>query len=473
MKKSTEQFIKDSIRTHKDKYDYSLVVYDNAKTKVKIICPIHGTFEQIPNNHIRGAGCKKCAVHTQSNNQRLTLPQFITRSHEVHSNRYDYSLVEYTNIDTKVKIICPIHGTFEQIPYIHLKGHGCYSCRAGKISHTKTKSKEKFIIDATRIHGDRYDYSLVEYKGSDTKIDIICPVHGTFEQLPSNHLRFNNCPKCSNVGVSLQEQELQEWVSQYIEIETNNRSLIYPYELDIIIPSKKIAIEYNGLYWHSESAGKDQKYHLNKYNLCKEKGYRLIQIWENEWLLKKDIVKSILSSIIGIYERKIHGRKCEIRDVSSRDARIFYDSSHIQGFKGGKHKGLYYNNELVSLMTIDNTNELQRFANKTNTQVYGAFSKLLKSFEINGDLTTFSDLRYFTGDVYRNNGFEQVYTTKPNFYYFKGHDLQLHSRISFQKYKLQQKLESYDPDLTAYQNMLNNDYHRIWDCGNMKFVMVV
>jgi len=527
-KLTVDQFIEKARLIHGDRYDYSLVEYKNSRTKVKIICPIHGVFEQIPNNHINaGRGCNQCGIEKTANDKRLPVDQFIQKAREVHGDRYDYSLVEYKNNTTRIKIICPVHGIFEQKPSNHLDGHGCRKCSSFyttdqfiekakevhgdrydyslveyKDSQTKVKiicpihgvfkitpakhlfnkgcpkcSREEmskrmsddstvFIQKAREVHGDRYDYSLVEYKDSKIKVKIICSIHGVFEQIPNNHTQGQHCPKC-NGGTSIQEQNIQNWLSDYINIETNNKSVISPYELDIVIPSKKIAIEYNGLYWHSEQQGKNQTYHLNKHQLCEEAGYRLIQIWENEWAQKKDIVKSIILSAIGMYERKIGARQCKVEDIDSITARQFYDNNHIQGFHGGKHKGLLHKGELVSMMTIDITNNIQRFVNKINYQVIGAFSKLLKSFNINDTITTFSDLRYFTGDVYRKNGFMLKYITKPNYYYHRRNEF--YSRVSFQKHKLKDKLEVFDPNLTEYQNMLNNGYDRIWDCGHMKF----
>jgi len=468
IKLTIDQFIQKAREVHRDKYDYSLVEYENNTTKVKIICPIHGIFEQIPDKHIRGVGCHRCGCR---NNQKLNTKDIIQKAREVHGDKYDYSLVEYRNCKTKIKIICPTHGVFEQYAYIHLRGHGCLQCKGKKISNTKKslgKTTEQFIEEAKSVHGDKYDYSSTTYNRAHDRIKIICPIHGVFEQSPTNHLQPNGCPKCA-CAVSRQETELQEWISSIIDIEVRNRSIISPYELDVVIPSKKIAIEYNGLYWHSEQQGKCRNYHLLKHQLCEEAGYRLIQIWENEWEEKKDIVKSIILSAIGIYERKIGARQCKVEDIDITTARQFYDDNHIQGFKGGKHKGLFYKGKLVSMMTIYN-NILERFVSKCGYRIIGAFSKLLKSFNINKSIVTFSDLRYFTGDVYRKNGFTFLYNSDPNYFYFNT-DRQLHSRVSFQKHKLKDKLEVFDPNLTEYQNMLNNGYHRIWDCGNAKFVM--
>jgi predicted nucleic acid-binding Zn-ribbon protein len=186
---TTEQFIEKAKAVHGDKYDYSLVEYKNVHTKVKIVCSIHGMFEQRPSIHLCGSGCPKCGIIIMSNNKKLTTNQFIEKAKAVHGDKYDYSLVEYKNSGTKVKIICPIHGVFEQRSYDHLRGRGCFKCNGNKKLTTK-----EFIEKANTIHGDKYDYSLVEYKNNKTKVKIICPVHGVFEQVTSYHLSGNSCP---------------------------------------------------------------------------------------------------------------------------------------------------------------------------------------------------------------------------------------------------------------------------------------
>jgi len=194
MKRLTpEQFIEKAINVHGDTYNYSLVYYKNNATKVKIICPIHGTFEQIPNSHLKGQGCKKCAIIKNNDKQRSTKGEFIKKAISVHGDKYDYSLVDYVNIRTKVKIICPEHGIFEQQPHSHLKCSGCSKCAIIKIRSTT----QQFIEKAIGIHNNKYDYSLVDYKNTRTKVKIICPVHGIFEQTPHNHLSGQGCNKCA------------------------------------------------------------------------------------------------------------------------------------------------------------------------------------------------------------------------------------------------------------------------------------
>ena len=189
MKKlTTEEFVQNAIKVHGNKYDYSLVEYINNYTKIKIICPIHGVFEQLPFNHVNlNHGCHQCTGHV-----KLTTTEFIKKSHIIYGDRYDNSLIEYINDKTKVKIICPIHGIFEQTPRMYLTGKGCLKCEKDKLK----KPKEYYIEKFNKIHNNNYDYSLLEYVNSFTKIKIICKIHGIFEQTPSDHLHGSGCKLC-------------------------------------------------------------------------------------------------------------------------------------------------------------------------------------------------------------------------------------------------------------------------------------
>ena len=185
---TTEEFISKAKKVHGDKYDYSLVEYVNNKTRVTIICPIHGLFEQRPVNHLRGHGCMYCG-----NALKNTKEEFIEAARKVHGDKYDYSQVDYVDNKTKVKIICPIHGMFEQTPSSHLRGRGCKYC-GGSVKHTK----DTFIEAARKVHGNKYDYSKVEYVNNRTPIIIICPIHGEFKQSPNEHLQGKGCQRCAN-----------------------------------------------------------------------------------------------------------------------------------------------------------------------------------------------------------------------------------------------------------------------------------
>ena len=212
-KLNTTLFIKRAQEVHGDIYDYSLVDYVNNSTKVKIICPIHGVFEQSPLHHYNGEKCSRC-----QKNKKLTTDEFIKRSKLIHEDKYDYSLVKYVNYGTKVKIICSFHGVFEQSPLHHFNGCGCPLC-SKNIKYTNIT----FIEKANIIHGNKYDYSLVGYKKAHSSIKIICPDHGIFEQIPWNHLNGMGCSLCSKN----RQSNNTEFENKCVEIHNNK----YDYSL--------------------------------------------------------------------------------------------------------------------------------------------------------------------------------------------------------------------------------------------------
>jgi len=211
MKKLTnEGFIKKAKNFHGDKYNYSLVNYVNSRTKVKIICKKHGEFKQLAASHLMGSGCPKCFKK-----ERLDNVKFIFKSKKIHRDKYNYSLVNYVNSRTKVKIICPKHGEFEVLPRNHYNnGSKCPKCRNEDLSNRFSFNTEEFIKKAKKIHGNKYNYSLVEYVNANKKIKIVCPQHGEFKQTPSNHMGGYGCFKCAKVKIgklfSLTKEEFIE-----------------------------------------------------------------------------------------------------------------------------------------------------------------------------------------------------------------------------------------------------------------------
>ena len=189
-KLTTDEYIKRAIEVHGGKYDYSKVDYQTNNTKVTIICKKHGEFTQRANDHLSGRGCKKCA------NDRLSYSteEFIKKVKEVHGGKYDYSKVDYQTNNTKVTIICKKHGEFTQRAIDHLSNKGCPKC-AGNYR----PSTEEFIKKVKEVHGNKYDYSKVDYKTCRTKITIICKKHGEFRQWAGNHSDGQGCPKCANI----------------------------------------------------------------------------------------------------------------------------------------------------------------------------------------------------------------------------------------------------------------------------------
>ena len=194
--KSSEKYFNQVKKIH-NKYDYSLSIYNGSLSKIKIICPEHGVFEQRADSHLKGRGCKKCSDNKYKLKNKEILIKLNKSNIKYFNNKYDYSLVDYINTKSKIKIICPEHGEFEQRVDHHLNGHGCPIC-----SKNKKYTKEEFIKKSDIIHNNKYNYSLVDYINNHTKINIICPIHGKFEQIPSNHLSLKRgCPRCNGFKI--------------------------------------------------------------------------------------------------------------------------------------------------------------------------------------------------------------------------------------------------------------------------------
>ena len=244
MKKLTkEEFVKKAQEVHGDYYDYSKVEYKNNSTKVIIICPKHGEFEQRPSKHLSGQGCSKCSGHYKRNTE-----EFIKEASILHNNKYDYSKVNFVDTHTKVCIICPEHGEFWQTPHMHLgtRHQGCPKCGG-----TSKLTTEEFIEKAKKVHGDKYDYSKTKYISNAEKVCIICPEHGEFWQKANDHLSGEKgCPQCrlksqtrlfNKLRESFPEEEL------LFEVGSSIIKWIEGQRLDIYFPKYNIAIEYNGI----------------------------------------------------------------------------------------------------------------------------------------------------------------------------------------------------------------------------------
>lgn len=274
--KTTQDFIDYVSQVHNNKYDYSKTVYKGSQKKITIICPEHGEFQQIANNHAMGHGCPKC-----SNTCKFSTEEFVQKANKVHNNKYDYSKTEYTGNNQKVTIICPEHGEFQQNAQHHLAGHGCPKC-----SKNKRLGNEEFIKRAQKIHHDRYNYDKVDYTNLALPVTITCPTHGDFKQLPSVHLTGGGCPLCN-------ESHLESLVYKYLT--DNNIKYIQQYKtswlkrqsLDFYLPEYNVAIECQGVqhFQNIEFFNNTFEYcstmDINKYKLCQENNIKLFYLLPN------------------------------------------------------------------------------------------------------------------------------------------------------------------------------------------------
>lgn len=343
---------------------------------------------------------------------------------------------------------------------------------------------EHFIEKAVNLHGDKYDYSNSKYVNFTTPIEIICHEHGSFVRTPKEHILSGyGCNRCSELNnISNGHREISEFIQSIgFEVINNDRLTIKPYELDILIPSKKIAIEYNGIYWHSFNSlesPKERLMHVNKLNMTNANDYDLIQIFETEWENNKELVKSMISAKLGI-SNKLYARNCELRRLDKNEYIDFMNHNHLQGGRYSSYRiGLIYNDTIVSSIGISRhpkyEYELIRFASARNIMVTGGLSKMLNAARIDLGLTkllTYADRRYSNGKSYLKCGFTHVANTEPNYFYTIGNkNSPLLSRQQFQKHKLNKKLANFDILLSESENMFNHGFRRIWDAGHMKFI---
>ena len=305
------------------------------------------------------------------------------------------------------------------------------------------------------------------------------------DSIRESYWPYIRCIKCYPYNKSIAENEILEYCqSLSCNILSNSRSIIKPLELDIYLPDHNLAIEYNGLFWHSydSTEAENKDYHLNKTTLCQEKGIQLFHIFENEWInpVKQAIWKSIIKNRLGQSSR-IYARKTTVVQITSKVKKQFLIDNHLQGdCASSVNLGLYLDDELVSVMTFGRSRydkkidwELLRFCNKAGYSIIGGASKLLKAFrrENDGSIISYADKRRSTGDLYKTLGFELSHESKPNYWYWKNNSMKLESRIKYQKHKLEKVLDKFDDGLTETENMYENGYRKIYDCGNQVWKM--
>ena len=329
--------------------------------------------------------------------------------------------------------------------------------------------------------------TLFELALCNTTVKILAAKLGINPSTIYDYIKLHNI-KYSNPNFSSYEQDISLWLTNNsIQFESNTKNIISPFEIDLYIPKSKIAIEFNGLYWHSEKGGKNKFYHLNKTNKCQEKGIRLIHIFEDEWLTKKEICLDLLKRFLNLKLNTLMARKCTIKQVSPKIAKLFLNENHLQGFASASiYLGLHYKDELVQLLTFRHARynkniewENIRCCNKIGIKIVGGVQKLWHHF-INTynplSVVSYCDKRWFLGETYKNLGFSFNKENKPQ-YTYTDHQTRWHRSLFTKKKSIKKALslttfsEKSLSNMTEKQivmSVLNLD--RIWDCGQVTWI---
>lgn len=292
VRSNNDEFIEKAKIKHGNYYDYSKVHYIDSQTKVIIICPIHNEFSQKPVYHLNSNGCPFC-----NGTVKITKEVFIEKAKKNYNDIFNYDEINYININTPIEIKCNLHNIFfNQSPKEHLKRHKCNIC------NNATK-KNKFIENANKKHGNKYNYNLVEFINYETQIKIKCPKHGIFEQTPSHHLKTNGCFKCSKSNYSKKQIQWLDYLMKrdniYIQHACNDGEYrIDKYKIDGYCAETNTCFEFNGLLFHGSPRLYNPEYinpingkrmgdlyqaTLNKEKYIRDKGYNLVVMWEDEW----------------------------------------------------------------------------------------------------------------------------------------------------------------------------------------------
>ena len=486
----------------KDHYGYDPYIflegYTDCNTNIKCICNrCKNKISIRPSNMTnnirlnRNPPCKYCGAKASGEKQTKTMEEYLKDIKEICNDNYTV-LEEYIDGDTPIKHRCNLCGhKWDVSPSNILNAyknnkHTCPKC------NNMVRDDRPYDIRLKEINPNIIP--LEEYKGRKTKIEHKCLIcEHKWPTTPNSMLNGSGCPKCANkITQSKAELEIIEFLKSYnLNILEKNRTILNGKEIDIYLPDYKLGIEINGNYWHSEKY-KGKKYHKEKTDTAEEKNIRLIQIMDDEWNIKKDIVKSKILYILKLNKNlpKVYARNCYIKEITSKEKNEFLNNNHIQGEDKSNIKlGLFdkKSNILMSVMTfakprtlmgsggktINYDYELTRFASNKEYIVIGGFSKLFSYFKNKyewNNIISYADRRYSFGNLYETTGWEKLHITNPNYWYVNKNTKVRYHRFSFRKSVLKNKFPKlYDENLTEFEIMDKTEYFRVWDCGNIAY----
>jgi hypothetical protein len=497
-----ESFRQKALTVHGNTYEYPDQEYVSNKDKIRIVCPVHGEFLQKPNGHLGGKGCPACGKEAAKQSNAVVSAAvgavLLDRLQGINPD-WQYDLPSYRGMSKPLRAVCRLHGQFEAWPNNILSNRACPGC--GKAKHSEALQKRRLTLEEVarrggEVYGELFEYLKVEHTGHGAMIYGRCTKHDAeWRQAADGHAKYNPCGLCTK-HLSRGEDQVFRFLSNLTRAEQRNRSILRPKELDIYLPDANMAVEYCGEYHHSAGAKDEEpiarKKHIAKYRACKEQGIRLITLWESEWKERNYAVRRLLRNAVGRSKGKLMARKCELRRVSTQEARPFYERYHPQGGAGhGEHYALFWKGKMVACMRFvlgandrgagagNRTWTLGRYA--TRITVAGAASRLFKAFLQDFEppvVKSFSDNRFFDGGMYEQLGFcleaevgEDYVVWSPKLGILPKPHYQrrvLHKRLA--EHGLDERFDhETDPRTEAEMTYLMGA-RRLYDCGKKRWV---
>ncbi len=469
LKAGAKRFTFDYVKFYIESQGYKLVsnAYISGHKLLDMICPVGHTYQASFSSFKRGTRCSTC-----KGNKRLSIDD--VKAYTVSRGTSLVSSI-YKNISSTLNFEC-VNG--------HIFSTTLASFKASKNS-CPICSTSKLTLDEVKTYIESFGYKLLSmgYTNNKEYLDVQCNKGHVYKVTYANFQLGYRCPYCSG-SMPKYEQELADWLGSLgIKYLLHDRALLNPYEIDLFLPDYGIGIELGGLYWHSYNkllermpSAEAKNYHKFKADLANEKGIRLIQIFEDEWLFKKNNIKGLILNAAGKGNtRKLNARASAVRVVDFKSAKEFLSKWHVggPGFVGELRYGLYVGNELVSLLTFtqrclskgkaklsSDEYELYKFCSCCN--VRGGLQKLLKYFETQCKpklMRTYIDRRFFTGTGFYQAGFKLDHMTKPNYFYFMRETTDRFHRFSMRK--------NWAEPVTECERRLQEGYYKIYDAGHL------
>jgi hypothetical protein len=426
-KLTQEKFLEKARAVHGDTYDYSKTVYTHSMKPVTIVCKKHGEFRQPAYSHIRGEGCRKCGYEESGRKHSSGMEEFLRRAKEKFGGKFDYSKTVMVKQADIVTITCPKHGDFVSTAYNFLVSeHGCQECAKDAIGawskKSKTKTQEEAIADFVKVHGDEYDYTKTVYNGSNRLVTVTCKKHGDFTVLATSHTSGYGCKKCKrSKNVSNGEDSLAEFLEEYTLVIRNTRKFVKPYEVDILLPNSRLAVEYCGHYWHSDRFKRfsDANRHRDKLLACRRVGINLITLFENEWLERRSSVENFLTNKLLRASIPLDSVELNtLEGIALINEHGLLPATNNQVIVGSHYPTAVEALEFSAYNGVATVIQyVTRFkANKENLEMM--LNKLVETTGVSA-IEVVVDLRWFTGNIWRKCGFSIVEEIPPSAYYVK------------------------------------------------------